>query len=59
MFQKDVLHLDVDRFEEFDDLLAAATQTGRDVRIDLAEGDSLTPEDTTIASLYQDNFLFV
>jgi Ca2+-binding RTX toxin-like protein len=44
-------------FTNFADVLAASTQTGADVLIDLGGGDSLTLQNVSLANLHQDDFV--
>ena len=44
--------------DEFSEVIAAATQSGLDVVIDLGGGESLTIENTLIAGLHSDDFSF-
>ncbi len=45
-------------FDTFAEVLAAASQSGSDVVIDCGGGDSITIEDTTVAALHEDDFIF-
>jgi Ca2+-binding RTX toxin-like protein len=45
-------------FESFTDIIAAATETGPDVFIDFGFGQSITLQNTAIAALSNDDFIF-
>lgn len=55
----DDIILSVDGFEDFDDVLAAATQERRGVDIDFGDGDSIFLRGTSLSSLDADDFSFV
>ncbi|WP_370337487.1 tandem-95 repeat protein [Parvularcula marina] len=46
-------------FDEFADILAAASQVGLNTVIDLGGGNSIILTDTVIADLHQDDFIFM
>lgn len=55
----DQVLLSVTGFEDFDDVLAAATQERYGVELDLGTGDSIFFKGTSLSSLGEDDFLFV
>ncbi len=55
----DTIALLVDGFEDFDDVMAAATQERRGVDIDFADGDSIFLSGTSLSSLDANDFSFV
>lgn len=55
----DTIQLGVEGIDDFDDLLAAANQTGRDVTLNVGKDDSLTLQTTHLSTLDQDGFVFV
>ncbi|WP_158548586.1 tandem-95 repeat protein [Parvularcula marina] len=46
-------------FDEFADILAAASQVGLNTVIDLGGGNSIILTDTVVADLHQDDFVFI
>ena len=56
---KDVIMVDADGFDDFDDILAAANDTRSGVRIDFGDGDILAVDGETVSNLSPDDFIFL
>lgn len=57
-FPGDQILLDVDGIDDFDDVLAVATQSGSTVTLDFGDSDSLMLSNVQLSALGQDDFLF-